>query len=78
METRLHFEAGGSEEDSVTFAITDGDEALFRPRKGKFVAVSVAEEHAVDSYNSTFECTFHLDETQAIAVRDWLNAHFPK
>ena len=39
--------------------------------------VSVSDEQAVDSYNSTFECTIALKEKIAIRLRDYLNREFP-
>lgn len=78
MEPRLHFYSEHTDEDSVTFAIDNTDGRFYRPKRGKFVAVSVAEDKAVDSNNRTFECTFHLNETQVGQLRAWLDAHFPK
>lgn len=79
LEPRLHFEAKSSWEDGATFAITDGNGEVSGSDKitGKCVAVSVAEEKAVGSYNEWFECTVHLGPDQAKALRDWLIAHFP-
>lgn len=81
MDERLHFEAASSQEDSATFAVTDGNgyQIFDRDkRKGKHVIVSVAEEKAVDSYNQTFTCSIHLSPSQAINLRDWLSHHFPQ
>ena len=80
MDPRLHFEASGSDEDSATFVFTDQPD-IWDPEdypKGRVVIVSVAEEQAMDSYNSMFTCSIHLAESQALELRDWLNYHFPK
>ena len=79
-EDRLHFEAASSLEDGATFAITDGNgyQIFDRDKRtGKHVVVAVSQEQAVDSYNYTFECTTHLNQKQAVELRDWLIAHFP-
>lgn len=41
------------------------------------ITISVADEKAVDSYNSTFECDISLDKNEAIRLRDWLLARYP-
>lgn len=63
MDDRLVLEATDSDEDNMVLSIDDGR-----------VCVAVSEEKAVDSYNSTFECTMHLTHEQAIQMRDWLVA----
>lgn len=35
--------------------------------------ISVADEQAVDSYNSTFECDINLPLAEALRLRDYLN-----
>lgn len=50
---------------------------LFRNEKGG-LSIAVSEEHAVDSYNSTFECSAFLTEDEGVRLRDYLNAAFPK
>jgi hypothetical protein len=61
----IHFEAADGLEDGSTFAFQ---------RDGR-LAVSVAEEQAVDSYNSMFTCTHHLTRDQAVKLRDFLIAN---
>lgn len=80
MEDRLYFVTPHDPDNEIVFALSENNNALFdRDKvKGNFVAVSVSDEQAVDSYNSTFTCTFHLSEEQAAQVRDFLNHHFPK
>lgn len=75
-QQRLYFEAPHSDEDSITFAVDDQD-GRFSPNSGRFLAVSVAQEHAVDSYNSTFECVFHLSIERVAELRNWLAETFP-
>lgn len=41
------------------------------------LTISVAEEQAVDSYNSTFNCSVTLDRAAAKRLRDYLNAKYP-
>jgi hypothetical protein len=36
------------------------------------IAISVAEEQAMDSYNSTFECDVYIPRAEAERLRDWL------
>jgi len=65
---RLYFEAKGDPENvAVFYANRDGG-----------LTVSVSDEQAVDSYNTTFECTFYLSADQAQQLRDLLNVEFPK
>ena len=57
----LRFESPHDSDNVATFALN------------KFgLTVSVAEEQAVDSYNSTFECDFDLTAEQVAQLRDWL------
>lgn len=49
--------------------------ATFVLNKEGWLLVSVSEEKAMDSYNSSFECTLTMTPSQAAQLRDWLNAH---
>jgi hypothetical protein len=42
------------------------------------IAVSVLDEQAVDSYNSTFVCDIYLPREQAVRLRDFLTALLSK
>lgn len=66
LENTIKFEPSQSFEEGATFT-----------RSGSGIIVSVSEEKAVDSYNSSFECSLTMTREQAIELRDWLNKHFP-
>lgn len=66
-------------ESTITFEGSDSfeDGATFRATENGGIRVAVAEEQAMDSYNSMFECTIHLSAEQAAELRDWICAMFP-
>lgn len=53
----------------------DWDNALTIVAHEKGIEISVAQEQAVDSYGSKFECSFILTFEQAAQVRDFIDAH---
>lgn len=67
MTERLVLQSHHSFEDQLTAAIEADD-----PRQKGQVCISVAEEQAVDSYNSMFTCSIHLTSDKARQLRDRL------
>ena len=63
---RFHYDNPSDSENEITVYLEDG--ALY---------VAVADEKAVDSYNSTFECSIYLPEPAALKLRDYLVGRFP-
>jgi hypothetical protein len=71
----------GADEDGIFYYEEERDPdnvAVIFPNQGGGLTVSVSEEHAMDSYNQTLECTVALDAKQAERLRDLLNEWFPK
>jgi hypothetical protein len=62
-KSRLVFQNQNDIENSAWFVRCDNT-----------VILTVAEEKAVDSYNTGFECTFDLTIEQASQLKDWLEA----
>jgi hypothetical protein len=59
----LILEATESFEEGAGFVWAQEKDRLF---------ISVSEEKAVDSYNSSFECTLTATREQAVQLRNWL------
>lgn len=59
----LYFEKRGDPDNAITIVLAKSGE----------LCVSVSEEQAVDSYNSTFECSFNMSTKETAALRDYLN-----
>jgi hypothetical protein len=66
-EDRFHFENPSDRENEMTLYATVGGG----------VYVTVAEEQAFDSYNSTVNTSIAIPERAAKALRDYLLAKFP-
>lgn len=45
--------------------------------EGDGLTLSICEEQAVDSYNAMFDLFIALPHSEAVRLRDYLNAHFP-
>lgn len=80
-ERRLVIESTDQWEDEATFVFSDEqlpdeDRDIFPTNKGGLI-ISVSEEHAVDSYNSMFECTIHLTPEQTETLLTWMLQNFP-
>lgn len=58
---RLVIEAQQSYEEGATFVRHDGG-----------IRISVAEEHAVDSYNQSFTCSITMSRQQVRKLHKWL------
>lgn len=63
--------------DDQDYYYGDHDSDGVRTYKGK-ICISVAQEHAVDSYNATFESSVHLSDEQAQQLLDWLTVVLSK
>lgn len=66
MDTELRFEDPADAESAVRFWCS---------RAGT-LGVAVTEERAMDSYNQTFECTFHLTSEQALELSKLIATYF--
>ncbi len=74
-ENRLYLESDITFEDGLTAVIDNNENCSYTDDKTKGrICVSVSAEHAVDSYNCSFESEIHLTKEQAIQLRDWLSA----
>lgn len=62
----LYFENRSDPDNTLVIAITQSGE----------LSVVVSEEHAVDSYNATFSCSFYMSRKDAAALRDYMNKWF--
>lgn len=63
---RFHFESESDPENELNAFITDDGH----------LRIGVAEERAMDSYNTTFECEVYLPAKDAEKLRDYLLRHF--
>jgi hypothetical protein len=72
---RFHYENPRDSENEINVYIED-DTHWEEEHVGKLV-VEVADEQAVDSYNSVFNTSIHLPEKAAKKLRDFLLAKFP-
>lgn len=54
------------------------DDAHWEPENRGRLCITVADEQAVDSYNSTFRCSVYLPKSEAKRLRDYLDALFPR
>lgn len=63
---RFHFENPSDPENEINVFVNESGG----------LSVSVAEETAMDSYNTTIACNVYLDVKAAMQLRDYLNLHF--
>lgn len=78
---RYHTRKHGANEADIFYSEIEHDPdnvVVIFPTEADGLMVSVSEEHAVDSYNSTFECSLSLPEAEAKRLRDLLNEWFPR
>lgn len=74
-DDRFHYENPRDYENEISVYIEE-DRHWEREYIG-WLCVSVADEKAVDSYNSTFTCDIHMPPAAAIKLRDFLNKKYP-